>query len=209
MAEDTIDGEPEVTIETVDDNIEMGTRDPGPVMGYLNYTIYWLYLYFCNPWAFLILLFIIYKLYNRIKPHLTEPILERYENWREKREQMQEAAEYKKNPDVYRSKIEKMEEIRMRLQQKYDQEAAEAEEKRIEAEKQKTEQEIQDWEDHLAGKGYKNRANRDSDKEREALVQQAIVKKKKGFKPDYNPLMGQGGGSGFRPAKRTARTGGG
>ena len=70
---------------------------------------------------------------------------------------MQEAAEYKKNPDVYRSKIEKMEEIRMRLQQKYDQEAADAEAKRIEAENLKTKQEIQDWEDHLAGKGYKNR----------------------------------------------------
>ena len=57
---------------------------------------------------------------------------------------MQEAAEYKKNPDVYRGKIEKMEEIRMRLQEKYDQDAADAEAKRIEAENLKTEQEIQD-----------------------------------------------------------------
>ena len=53
------------------------------------------------------------------------------------------------------------------------------------------------------------RANRDCDKDREALVQQAIVKKKKGFKPEYNPLMGGGGSSGYRPSKKTARTGGG
>ena len=32
-----------------------------------------------------------------------------------------------------------------------------AEEKRREAEERKAEQEIQEWEDHLAGRGYKNR----------------------------------------------------
>ena len=53
------------------------------------------------------------------------------------------------------------------------------------------------------------RANRDCDKEREALEQQARVKGKKGFKPDYNPLMGGGGGAGYRPAARRANTGGG
>ena len=53
------------------------------------------------------------------------------------------------------------------------------------------------------------RANRDYDKEREALEQQARVKGKKGFKPEYNPLMGGGGGSGYRPAARSARSGGG
>ena len=42
------------------------------------------------------------------------------------------------------------------------------------------------------------RADRSSDKAREALEQQARVKGKKGFRPDYNPLMGGGGGGGFR-----------
>ena len=42
------------------------------------------------------------------------------------------------------------------------------------------------------------RADRSSDKGREALEQQARVKGKKGFRPDYNPLMGGGGGGGFR-----------
>ena len=42
------------------------------------------------------------------------------------------------------------------------------------------------------------RADRSGDKGREALEQQARVKGKKGFRPDYNPLMGGGGGGGFR-----------
>ena len=53
--------------------------------------------------------------------------------------------------------MEQMEAARLRLQQRYDQDAQEAEEKRLEAEEKKREQEIQDWDDHLAGKGYKNR----------------------------------------------------
>ena len=42
------------------------------------------------------------------------------------------------------------------------------------------------------------RANTGEDKAREALEQQARVKGKKGFRPEYNPLMGMGGGSGYR-----------
>ena len=55
-----------------------------------------------------------------------------------------------------------------------------------------------------------SRAKTGVDKEREALEQQARVKGKKGFKKDdYNPLMGMGGGSGYRPAPRRGASGGG
>ena len=48
------------------------------------------------------------------------------------------------------------------------------------------------------------------DKEIEALEQQAKLKGKKGFKrDDYNPLMGMGGGSGYRPAPRRGGASGG
>ena len=53
--------------------------------------------------------------------------------------------------------MEMMEAARLRLQARYDEDAMRAEEKRQEAEDRKTEQEIKEWEDHLAGKGYKNR----------------------------------------------------
>ena len=68
-------GEPEVTIETVPDNIESGYRDAEP--GLLTYIQYFLLGYFSNPWALLILAFITYKLYRRLKPYLTEPLADR------------------------------------------------------------------------------------------------------------------------------------
>ena len=68
-------GEPEVTIETVPDNIESGYRDAEP--GLLTYIQYFLLGYFSNPWALLILAFITYKLYRRLRPFLTEPLADR------------------------------------------------------------------------------------------------------------------------------------
>jgi len=209
MGADEVGGEPEVTVEDVPDNIETGFSDPDPGPGILNIIKFNLMVYFSNPWALLILAFLLYKLYKHVKPILTEPLLDRYYSYKEHREQQEEAAKYKKNPDEYRTKMEQMEAARMRLQQRYDVDALKAEEKRVEDEEKRREQEIQEWEDHLAGKGYKNRANRNCDKEREALEQQARVKGKKGFKPDYNPLMGSGGGGGYRPAPRRSQTGGG
>ena len=68
-------GEPEVTVETVPDNIESGYREVEP--GMLSYIQYFLLGYFSNPWALLILAFITYKLYRRLKPFLTEPLADR------------------------------------------------------------------------------------------------------------------------------------
>ena len=43
----------------------------------------------------------------------------RYYSYKEHREQQEEAAKYKKNPDEYRTKMEQMEAARMRLQQRF------------------------------------------------------------------------------------------
>ena len=45
-------------------------------------------------------------------------VLTRYHAWQQQREQQQEAARYKKNPDEYRSKMEVMEAARLRLQER-------------------------------------------------------------------------------------------
>ena len=70
-------GEPEVTVETVPDNIE--TRDQGVTMGsgLIDRVWYSITAYFSNPWALLILIFLLYKLYRHLRPYLTEPIAER------------------------------------------------------------------------------------------------------------------------------------
>ena len=44
--------------------------------------------------------------------------MSRYNAWQQQREQQEEAARYKKNPDVYRTKMEVMEAARMKLQEK-------------------------------------------------------------------------------------------
>ena len=77
MDGETIDSEPEVTIETVDDNIEMGHSDPDPGPGFINFIKYSILSYFSNPWALLILAFLIYKLYYHLKPYITEPVTEK------------------------------------------------------------------------------------------------------------------------------------
>ena len=115
-AAEELGGEPEVTVETVPDNIETGYSDGEP--GILDPIKYFLLGYFSNPWALLILAFLTYKLYRHLKPYVTEPLSERYAEWREQRELQEEAARYKKNPDEYRNKMEQMEAARLRLQQR-------------------------------------------------------------------------------------------
>jgi len=196
---------PEATVETVTDHIEARYEEPS-TLDYIKYNVLG---YFSNPWALLILLFLLYKLYRLVSPMITEPLLERWNQWQVQREVQAEAARYKKNPDEFKSKMEAMELARMRMQERYNEDAQVMAVKRMELEERKREQEIEEWENHQQGKGYKNRAKTGIDKEREALEQQARIKGKKGFKPDHNPLMGMGGGSGYRPAPRRGGASGG
>merc|ERR1712212_19706 len=96
--------------------------------------------YFSNPWAFLILLYLLYRIYRWISP--MESITERYYSWQEKREQAADAAAMKKDPDAYRAKMEAMEAARMRMQEKYNQDADAEQLKREEAEALRREQDI-------------------------------------------------------------------
>jgi len=197
----------EAYVEEVDDGITMGTDD--------NSYSYWLFLrnsvvaYVRNPWVLLILAYIAYKIYNRIQARYINPLLERFDAYREQKRVEAEAASIKKNPDQYLNKMEAMEAARAKLQQQYDQTTKQWQIRKTEQEEKKRQQEIEDWENHQQGKGYKNRRGAGVDKEREALEQQAKIKGKKGFKPDYNPLMGMGGGSSFRPSRRAGASGGG
>ncbi len=53
-----------------------------------------------NPWLYLALGLVLYFLYRRFSPHLET----RYNRWKEQREEAREAAEIKKNPDLYRQR---------------------------------------------------------------------------------------------------------
>merc|ERR1719495_1258889 len=115
-----------------------------------------------NPWVLLLLAILLYKLWQKIRPG----IMDRYNQWQDARKEAEYAAQYHKNPDQFRQKMEAMDEARARLQDRYNQSTEEWVSKQRELE----------------------------EKKREALRQQAVVKGKKGFKPEYNPLMGMGGG---------------
>lgn len=201
----------EAYVETVDDGIKMGYDDES--YSYFQAIKYTIMVYFSNPWALLIVAFLVYKIYGVIKRAYIYPLLDRISDWRDLKKWEAEAAEIKKNPDQYRSKMEELEKARARLQQNYEQTTHEWSQKQIELDEKRRQQEIEDWEDHQQGKGYKNRSTGKEDKEREALVQQAKVNKEKkkgggGLRPEYNPLMGYGGGSGFRAARRNVSRGG-
>merc|ERR1711892_646659 len=119
MDEPMEDGVPEATVETVPDHIEAAYEEPS-TLDYIKYNVLG---YFSNPWAMLILLFLMYKLYRLISPMITEPLAERWSQWQQKREEQAEAAEYKKNPDIYKSKMEAMEMARLRMQERYNEDA--------------------------------------------------------------------------------------
>jgi len=143
------DGVPEATVESVPDHVEAIYEEPS-TLEYIKYSILG---YFSNPWAMLILLFLLYKLFKVISPMVSEPLTERWSQWQQKREEQAEAARYKKNPDEYKSKMEAMEMARLRMQERYNEDAETVAIKRKELEEKKREQEIQEWDDHLMGKG--------------------------------------------------------
>jgi len=206
---------PEVEIETVPEQYEELKHPPQEPLSYVELAYYYTLNYFANPWAFLILLYIVYRLYRMASPYVSEPFWDWYYTYQEQKEAREEAARMKRNPEEYQAKMEAMETARLRMQERYNEDAVVAERRRQQKEEEKREQDIQDWESHQSGKGYKNRAGGKVDTEREALEKQARLKGKKGYaRPDtYNPLMGDIGssaGSGaarFRPAPRS--TGGG
>jgi len=198
----------EAFVDTVDDGINTGPDDI--IYSYWQIVKFSVLTYLSNPWALLILAFLLYKIYGKMKERFLMPIYYRYEDWCEQRKIDEEAALMKKNPDEYREKMEAMERARLKLQEHYQRSTEAWAEKQIALEEKKRQQDIEDWEGHLKGEGYKSRYKTGEDKAREALEQQARVKGKKGFKPEYNPLMGMGGGgSGFRPSRRTGGGGGG
>jgi len=196
----------EAYVDVVDDGIRMENDESSYT--YWQIFKYSVLSYLSNPWALLILAFLLYKIYAKCRDKFLEPLIYKYEVWKERKKMEEEAAEMKKNPDQYRSKMEAMEIARNRMQEQYKKSAEEWRERQAEREEVKRQQDIEDWENHQQGKGYKSRANAKEDKEREALEQQARIKGKKGFRPEYNPLMGMGGGSGYRPSRRVTGGGG-
>lgn len=131
----------------------------------------------------------------------------RLQGWKKQRKQESDLNSYNANEVLQRQ--EAMERARQRLQAKYDAETEEYAQKQKEKEEEKRKEEIEDWERHQKGLGYKSKTK--AAKEAEQAEARGVTrqdKPKKKLREDYNPLWG-GQGSGFRPAARPSRGGGG
>lgn len=144
-------------------------------------------------------------LLSKIQPTISQ--------WLKKREEEEQLAFYKKNPDLAFQRQEAMERARRKLQEQHDSAAQIHAEKQKQLEEEKRQRKIEDWENHLQGKSYKSKVYKPSE-EAKSSTSQSKPKKDGGKKPfrrsDYNPLMGDfSGGSSFRPARRGGASGGG
>lgn len=143
---------------------------------------------FLQAYGWFIVLAILVGLWlkNKLSPKL-EKIRQKIETGREK----------KIDNETAQARLEAMEAARRRMQQQLDEQAQRHAEKMKEKEEEKRQQKIQEWDDHLQGKGYRNKHKIKEAEE----APKTIIKKSKNTlrKPDYNPLMGDGASCSWRP----------
>ncbi|XP_013420916.1 selenoprotein S [Lingula anatina] len=166
----------------------------------------WEYLYFPAVsflkqygWFVILGLIVITFLWHKIKPHLQQ--------WLKKIEDQKEYTRYKDDPDLAQRRFEAMEKSRKALQEQLDRQAEVYTEKQKEIEEKKRQLKIQDWDNHLQGKGYRSKVKPGQPTDMEN--QQPKPKKKNVYRTsDYNPLMGSSSGTTFRPPRRGGAGGG-
>ncbi|XP_013394695.1 selenoprotein S isoform X2 [Lingula anatina] len=114
---------------------------------------------------------------------------------------------YFPDPDLAQRRFEAMEKSRKALQEQLDRQAEVYTEKQKEIEEKKRQLKIQDWDNHLQGKGYRSKVKPGQPTDMEN--QQPKPKKKNVYRTsDYNPLMGSSSGTTFRPPRRGGAGGG-
>ncbi|KAL5019476.1 hypothetical protein ScPMuIL_002368 [Solemya velum] len=165
---------------------------------------YGIVLGFLRQYGWFILLGVLVLLYIKSK------LAPRIQKMRQNREQnYSESKKY--DPDVAHKRLESMENARRRLQEQYDAQAAKFAEEQKKKEEIKRQEQIEDWERHQEGRGYRSKYKPKEETSQEFLKQQKKKKSSKPLKPsDYNPLTGESsGGMCFRPPRRGGGGGGG
>jgi len=151
-------------------------------------------------WFILIIVSALFFLYHKYKPT--------YEKWRETQELLKEEEENKKNPDLSYNRQLKMEQARLRLQEKVSVDYAIRKEREAELAEQKRRLKIEEWEKHKEGRGYHSKS---AIKPTQEPTDAKTLKSKRtnDYRPEFNPLGGGGGGSsGYRPSRRMNSGGG-
>lgn len=181
----------EAMVESVDDGFRTESEHQAEMEaasknteGVGDYYSNFLYSYLISsPWlivAFIALMYYVYVNY----------MADRLAEWKRKREEEKEAEDMKKNPDLYRARMEAVEKNRLRLQEKYNADASRLKEKELAKEEEKRKEKMENYEAYLKGEtSQKKKNNLTND--------------------DYNPLMGSGPSCSFRPGRRSQPAAGG
>ncbi|CAH1724379.1 selenoprotein S-like [Aphis gossypii] len=154
-----------------------------PTDEFLDYLWYCLEFVQNNGWYILAFIILLAYLVSKLWP--------RYLKWSEQRAVAAYDADIKKNPDLYKQKQEELQKARAKFQEEYEKKAKLALEKQKEKEKK-----ILEEKQALLNNGTDGQSINSSEKPKKS-------------KPDYNPLMGSGSGSNYRPPRRSACSGGG
>lgn len=133
-----------------------------------------------NGWYFLAFIILLAYLFPKLWPH--------YLKWLEQRAVAAYDADIKKNPDLFKQKQEELQKARVKFQEEYEKNAKIALEKQKEKERKLLEEKRALLNNGTAGQS---------------------INRSKNSKTDYNPLMGSGSGSNYRPPRRSACSGGG
>ncbi|XP_066254186.1 selenoprotein S-like [Euwallacea similis] len=152
-------------------------------------------------WHMLFVGIIIYYAYTRILKLLLQKACERYRKYRNSKEDAKYAAKYHKDPDLFSSQVSAQQEAAQRLQEKYDLQAKEYQEKLKKKEERKR-QEVLNLLNQSNNPGHTLGGN-------ESGGDNAASKKSKSLRSEYHPLMGSGNSSNYRPPKKSKCGGGG
>ncbi|PIK47277.1 putative selenoprotein S isoform X2 [Apostichopus japonicus] len=127
-------------------------------------------------------------------------------SWQQQREDRQSASRY--NASEVLDRQEAIEKARRKLQEQHDQKAKEYAEKQKLKEEEKRKAEIEDWERHKQGRGYKSKKKVEEDNYPTSNGSgSSKPKPKKPLREGFNPLAGDIGG-GFRAQRRNFSRGG-
>lgn len=140
-----------------------------------------------STYGWTILFFVV--VFNLLWSHLYP----KFQKWQEKREELAQEAEYKRDPSYVIARDEAMSKARQKMQEENDKLTEEFMAKMKEKEEKKRQEKIEAMEKLLHGKPKEPSTN-----------------SSQSLRQEYNPLMGSGGGgsSGFRPSRREVGGGG-
>ncbi|XP_066141453.1 selenoprotein S-like isoform X2 [Euwallacea fornicatus] len=144
---------------------------------------------------------VMYYAYTKILKLLFQYAVERYIKYRRSKEEAEYTAKYHKDPDLFCSRVSAQQEAAQKLQEKYDLQVKEHQEK-LKKKRERKRQELLNLLNEPNNLGHTLGGSEDGS-------DISASKKSKSLRSEYHPLMGSGNSSNYRPPKKSKCGGGG